>query len=179
MSSSPQHSSDTILQTTVLGIQQSAIETQSSIVKDLMERVRNSERELVEFKSQKHKAEEEEEPIAPPKKIKITDNEDDAWYTINKSARMVRPFCGNWEKRFRDLGRKADPIKECLDWSPMGSLTLAPVTIKKLHDRGSDITIRMFWLKNHDVTQKQSRISVHKDNTFLEPTLDFKDPRET
>ena len=61
----------------------------------------------------------------------------------------------------------------------MDSLTLAPVTIKKLHDRGSDITICMFWPKNHDVMTKQTRILAHKDNTFLEPTLDFKDPRET
>ena len=61
----------------------------------------------------------------------------------------------------------------------MDSLTLAPVTIKKLHDRGSDITICMFWPKNHDVMTKQTRISAHKDNTFLEPTLDFKDPTET
>ena len=56
---------------------------------------------------------------------------------------------------------------------------MAPVTIKKLHDRGSDITICMFWPKNHDVMTKQTRISAHKDNTFLEPTLDFKDPTET
>ena len=52
-------------------------------------------------------------------------------------------------------------------------------TIKKLHDRGSELTIRMFWPKNHDVTTRQTRISVKKDNSYLEPTLDFKDPRET
>ena len=61
----------------------------------------------------------------------------------------------------------------------MGALTLAPVTIKKLHNRGSELTIRMFWSKNHDVRSRQTRISVNKDNTYLEPTLDFKDPRET
>ena len=61
----------------------------------------------------------------------------------------------------------------------MGSLTLAPVTIKKLHDRGSELTIRMFWPKNHDVITRQTRIVVNKYNTYLEPTLDFKDPRET
>ena len=92
---------------------------------------------------------------------------------------MVRPYCGDWDSRFKDLGRKADPIKQRLDWTPMGALTLAPVTIKKLHNRGSELTIRMFWSKNHDVRSRQTRISVNKDNTYLEPTLDFKDPRET
>ena len=61
----------------------------------------------------------------------------------------------------------------------MESLTLAPVTMKKLHDRERNITNRMFWPKNHDITHKQSRILVHKDKTFLEPTFHFKDPRET
>ena len=61
----------------------------------------------------------------------------------------------------------------------MGALTLAPVTIKKLHDRGSELTIRMFWHTNHDVRQRTARISMNKDNTYLEPTLDFKDMRET
>ena len=54
------------------------------------------------------------------------------------------------------------------------SLTLAPVTMKKLHDRERNITNRVFWPKNQDITHKQSRILVHKDNTFLEPTLHFK-----
>ena len=76
--------------------------------------------------------------------VKVTDEEDDAWTLINKSARGLRPYCGDWEKRYRDLGSKAEPSKERLDWSPMGSLTISPVTIKKLHDRGSDITIKMF-----------------------------------
>ena len=110
-----------------------------------MERVRNSEKKLLKLRVNKRKAEEEEEPIAPPKIVKVTDEEDDAWTFINKSARSLRPFCGDWEKRYRDLGRKAEPSKECLDWGPMGSLTIAPVAIKKLHDRGSDIAIKMFW----------------------------------
>ena len=144
-----------------------------------MERVRKSENELLEHRANKGKVEYEEEPIAPPKVVKVTDKEDDAWTIYNKSARSLRPFCGDWEKRFKDLGRKPELSKERLDWSPMGSLTIAPVTIKKLHDRGSNITIKMFWPRNHDIVTKQSRILINKDKSFLEPALDLKSPRET
>ena len=149
------------------------------MVNDLMERVCKSETELFEMRAAKRKSEEEEEPIAPPKIVKVSDEDDNAWKLYNKSARSLRPFCGDWEKRFKDLGRKAEPSKERLDWAPMGSLTIAPIAIKKLHDRGSDITIKIFWPRNHDVVHKQSRISINKDNSFLKPALDFKSPRET
>ena len=37
----------------------------------------------------------------------------------------------------------------------------------------------MFLPLNHGVVTKQSRILINKDNSFLEPALDFKSPRET
>ena len=177
--SSPRPEPESGLRTTLMGIQQITMESQSNQLRELQNRLHEKELENIALKAVKRKAEEEDEPIAVPKKLRFTDDVDDAWNNINKSARMVRPYCGNWDTRFFDLGRKADPIKQRLDWTPMGSITLAPVTIKKLHDRGSELTIRMFWPKNHDVTTRQTRISVKKDNTYLEPTLDFKDPRET
>ena len=179
MSSPSRPNDDQSANATILAIQQTQIEDQSKLIHDLIERARKNENELYEMRATKRKAEEEEEPIAPPKIVKVSDEDDDAWQLYNKSARSLRPFCGNWEKRFKDLGRKAEPSKERLDWGPMGSLTIAPVTIKKLHDRGSDITIKMFWPRNHDVVTKSSRISINKDNSFLEPALDFKNPRET
>ena len=177
--SSPRPDHDSGLRAQLMGLQQVTMESQASHMRELQNRLHEKELENIALKAVKRKAEEEDEPIALPKKLRFTDDEDDAWHSINKSARMVRPYCGNWDTRFSDLGRKADPPKQRLDWTPMGSLILAPVTIKKLHDRGSEITIRMFWPKNHDVTTRQTRISMKKDNSFLEPTLDFKDPRET
>ena len=177
--SSPRPEHDSGLRAQLMGLQQVTMESQASQMRELQNRLHEKELENIALKAVKRKAEDEEEPIALPKKLRFTEDEDDAWHNINKSARMVRPYCGNWDTRFSDLGRKADPEKRRLDWKPMGSITIAPVTIKKLHDRGSEITIRMFWPKNHDVTTRQTRISVKKDNSYLEPTLDFKDPRET
>ena len=177
--SSPRPEHDSGLRAQLMGLQQVTMESQANQMRELQNRLHEKELENIALKAVKRKAEEEDEPIALPKKLRFTDDEDDAWHNINKSARMVRPYCGNWDTRFSDLGRKADPVKRRLDWKPMGSITIAPVTIKKLHDRGSEITIRMFWPKNHDVTTRQTRISVKKDNSYLESTLDFKDPRET
>ena len=130
------------------------MESQANQLRELQDRLHKKEMENIALKAGKRKAEEDDEPIALPKKLRFTEDEDDAWDNINKLARMVRPYCGNWDTRFLDLGRKADPVKQRLDWTPMGSLILAPVTIKKLHDRGSELTIRMFWPKNHDVTNQ-------------------------
>ena len=96
-------------------MQQNAIDTQNTLVRDLMERVRSSEKELLDLRANKRKSEEEEEPITPPNIVKVTADDDDAWRIINKSARSLRPFCGDWEKRYRYLGRKAHPSKERLD----------------------------------------------------------------
>ena len=177
--SSPRPEQESGLRNTLMGIQQITMEGQANQLRELQNRLHEKELENIALKTVKRKAEEEDEPIALPKKLRFTDDKDDAWHNINKSARMVRPYCGKRDTRFLDLGRKADPVKQRLDWTPMESLILAPVTIKKLHDRGSELTIRMFWPKNHDVTTRQTRISVKKDNSYLEPTLDFKDPRET
>ena len=57
------------------------------------------------MRENKRKEEEEEEPIAPPKVVKVSDKKDGAWKIYNKSARTLRPCCGDWEKRFKDLGR--------------------------------------------------------------------------
>ena len=107
------------------------MENQANQVRELQDRLHAKELENIKLIAGKRKAEEDAEPIALPKKIRFTDNEDDAWTYINESAQMVRPYCGDWETRFRDLGRKADPVKQHLDWTPMNALTLAPVTIKK------------------------------------------------
>ena len=112
ISSSPRHGAESDLHSTVLGIQQVQMESQANQVKELLDRLHAKEMENIALRTGKRKTEEDEEPIALPKKIRFTDDEDDAWTNINKSARMVRPYCGDWEKRFRDLGRKADPVKQ-------------------------------------------------------------------
>ena len=61
----------------------------------------------------------------------------------------------------------------------MGTLSIAPVTIKKLHKMGSELTIKMFRPNTHNVSSKNTRIAFGKDNSFLEPSMDSKYPRET
>ena len=91
--SSPSHpNDDPSPNATILAIQQTQIEDQSKLIHDLIERARKNENELYEMRATKRKAEEEEEPIAPPKIVKVSDEDDDAWQLYNKSARSLRPF---------------------------------------------------------------------------------------
>ena len=117
--SSPRPEPESGLRSTLMGIQQITMESQSNQLRELQNRLHEKELENIALKTVTRKAEEEDEPIALPKKLRFTDDVDDAWNNINKSARMVRPYCGNWDTRFFDLGRKADPPKQRLDWTPM------------------------------------------------------------
>ena len=71
------------------------MENQANQVRELQDRLHAKELEIIELRAVKRKAEEDDEPIALPKKLRFTDNEDGTWTNINKSARMVRPYCGD------------------------------------------------------------------------------------
>ena len=68
----------------------------------------------------------------------------------------------------KSLGRKALPVKESLDWEPMGSITISHATVKRLYDRSSLITIKMFWPLNHELQSINARISFnHKQQDLM------------
>ena len=86
LSSSPKRDTDPDLHTTLMSIQQTQMEMQSSQLKDLQNRLHEQVQENIALKAGKRKAEEDDEPIALQKKLQFTDDEDDAWHNINKSA---------------------------------------------------------------------------------------------
>ena len=69
---------------------------------------------LFELLSGKRKSE-DVKVLAPPKKLLIMAGEDNAWTYVNHSARNVRPFCGDWDQRFKELEKNSVPEKEALD----------------------------------------------------------------
>ena len=58
---------------------------------------------------------EDDDIIEQPIKIIILEGPNDAWTFIHHKARNLRPYCGDWEIRFKSLGKKAKPAKETLD----------------------------------------------------------------
>ena len=62
-----------------MSIQKSQMEMQSSQLKDLQNRLHEQMQENIALKAGKRKAEEDDEPIVPPKRLQFTDDEDDAW----------------------------------------------------------------------------------------------------
>ena len=62
----------------------------------------------------------------------------------------------------------------------MGSKTISNATVKRMHDRGSILTLKMFWPLNHDVQSRNAIISFHrKQGDFIRETLDYREPTET
>ena len=121
----------------------------------------------------------EEDEGEPPVKLYIPEGYDDGWTNINDASRNVRPFCGDWKERFKSLGRRAKPARDTLDWEPMGTLTVANATIKRMHDRGAILTIKMFFPMNHDVSSRNAKISYKgTDGDFVKETLDYREPHE-
>ena len=77
----------------------------------------------------------EEDEGEPPIKLHIPKGYD--WSNISHASRNVRPLCGDWPTRFKSLGRRAKPTKDTLDWEPLGTLTVANASIKRMRDRGA------------------------------------------
>ena len=67
----------------------------------------------------------EDEEGEPPVKLHIPEGYDDAWTNITHTARNIRPYCGDWQARFKSLGRKAKPARDTLDLEPMGTIVVA------------------------------------------------------
>ena len=79
----------------------------------------------------------------------------------------------------KKLRKKAIPEKESLDWEPMGSLAVENVLIKEMRNCGAKLTLKMFWLVNHDMQSRACWIIFNQtDHRLKEPTFDFKEPRE-
>ena len=76
--SSPRLEPESDLRSTLMGIQQITMESQSNQLRELQNRLHEKELENIALKAVKRKAEEEDEPIAVPKKLRFTDDEDDA-----------------------------------------------------------------------------------------------------
>ena len=113
---------------------------------------------------------------APAKRIHLEAGADDAESVWHHEARNLRPFRGSeWQDRFTHLGQHATPIREDLAWDPVGVIEVAPATIRKLHDRGQELQIKMFSPLNVDVACRSGRFHMSEDGESVSiKALDFK-----
>ena len=132
-----------------------------NIILEAMKRQEESHKavlQLIEHQTLK-KAEEEfsrEEAI----KFAFEGGEDDAEFIIAHEVRSgLRPFRGDWAERWKSLGRYAKPRKESIGLPQVGTLSLSPVVIRTMHDRGRDLKLSMFIHLNQDVSVRSGRVS--------------------
>ena len=85
--------------------------------------------------------------------------EDDAETIIDHKVRNgLRPYRGlDWAARWESRGRHAKPRWESLAIPELGTITIAPVVIRNMHDRGKDLKIAMFLHTNADVSIREGK----------------------
>ena len=132
----------------------------AKIIMDLLKKQEESNKltvKLVEMQSMKRADEEytREEAI----KFAFEAGEDDAENIIAHDVRTgLRPVRGDWVKRWKSLGRYAKPRREDLGISQVGTLSLSPVVIRSMHDRGKDLKLSMFLHVNQDVAMRSGKV---------------------
>ena len=111
-------------------------------------------------------SEEDEEAQGMPVLINIPGHDilDDAHTVIDHKARSVRPFNGEdhnayWAKR----PRKEVPVIEDLNMSHMTMAPINPKVIALLHDRGAEMTPKMWLSSNVAVENKGGKIHLDSD----------------
>ena len=107
--------------------------------------------------------------------------EDDAENLVNHEVRTgLRPFRGDWVVRWKSLGRVAKPPKEGLSLPQLGTISISPVVIKRMHDRGLDLKLSMFLQKNQDVAVRAGKWrKIGDGRDAVHESFDWKEPDNT
>lgn len=107
--------------------------------------------------------------------------EDDAETKICHEVRTgIRPCRGDWIARWKSLGRHAKPKCEGLGMSHLGTIALSPVVIKKMHDRGMDLKLAMFFHKNQDIAVRSGKWrKIGDGREAMHESFDWKEPDST
>ena len=135
---------------------------------------------LIEQAQKQQQEKEDEEIYTREEAIKFAFEAgvDDAEEEIDHKVRTgLRPFRGDWKKRFLSLGRHAKPRKSDIGLPELGTVSVSPLTVLKLHDRGATLKIAMFISKNQDVQSRSGTIEVDsaKRKAFVE-NYNWKEP---
>ena len=109
--------------------------------------------------------------------------QDDAETVIDHKVRNgIRPYRGlDWVARWESRGRHAKPRWESLAIPELGIITISPVVIRNMHDRGKDLKIAMFLHTNADVSVREGkfrRVGEH-GREIMHEMFEWREPEST
>ena len=101
---------------------------------------------------------------------------DDAVSAGDWTARKLRPWSGSQEEMWRNLPRVARPVLNSIVDEHLHDGEVNPRLLVRMHDRGSELSIKQFFGKNANVTSRQAKVRLDGDST-ASWNLDFVEPQ--
>ena len=98
----------------------------------------------------KRKLEEEDKEADGPIMIDLPGHhlKDDAHSVMDKVARLLRPWMGSQVDLWKAHPRKVKPVLQDLKDRHLTKSCVNPRVVEKMHDRGAELTLKMFHHKN-------------------------------
>jgi hypothetical protein len=101
---------------------------------------------------------------------------DNAHDVIDWDARSLRPFMGKQEELWKREGRKSKPVLQNLRDGHLTKSPANPKLVAKLHDRGAEITLKMFHYKNINVEHRHGKLKLDHQASTAAFQYDYAEP---
>ena len=101
---------------------------------------------------------------------------DDAMTVGCWQSRNLRPWSGPQDEQWRHLPRVVRPVLNSIVDEHLHDGEVNPRLLVRMHDRGSELSIKQFFGKNANVTSRQAKVRLDGDST-ASWNLDFVEPQ--
>jgi hypothetical protein len=121
----------------------------------------------------------EDEPDRVPVLLDVSDHhlKDDGHQVIDFVARSVRPLQCEQDLWWKNQPRVARPVMEDLKVSHLTCSSISPKTIARVHDRGAELTLKMFLSSNVGVETRDGKLRFDTDSLQGAFLLDYHEPQ--
>ena len=121
----------------------------------------------------------EDEPDRVPILLDVPDHhiKDDGHDTIDFVARSVRPLQCEQDIWWKQQPRVARPVLEDLKMTHLTCSSISPKTIARVHDRGAELTLKMFLSSNVGVESRDGKLRFDTNSVQGAFLLDYHEPQ--
>ena len=92
-------------------------------------------------------------------------------------ARSLKPWTGEQEELWKNKRRVARPILQKLKDGHLSRGYVNPRLLARLHDRGAELSLKQFFHKNANVTERKGRLRIDNESSSAAYTFDYVEPQ--